>query len=299
MNRYTRIIVDEAERRGIEVTVLDALTGELELRFAGRRVFTIQSLSELASAVALRRCDDKVRTRRVLARAGIPLAPGRLATFDALDVEFLAEHRDIVVKPARGEGGQGISVGVTDPLALEPALVLARSVCEQVLLEQRVEGDDVRVVVIDREVVAAAVRRPARVVGDGTSTVAELVTAAGRVPVDATAAAVVAWQGLALDDVPAEGHVVLARRTANVHTGGTIDDVTDELHPALAELALRVVDAIGIPVCGVDLMVADVARPEAVVIEANEQPGLANHEPRPTAERFVDLLFPETRQRPH
>jgi GNAT-family acetyltransferase (TIGR03103 family) len=294
MNRYTRIIIDEAERRGIEVTVLDALTGELELRFAGRRVSTIQSLSELTSAVALRRCDDKVLTRRVLARAGLPLAPGRLATFDELDVEFLAEHGDIVVKPARGEGGQGVSVGVTDPLALEPALVLARSVCEQVLLEQRVEGEDVRVVVIGGEVAAAAVRRPARVVGDRTSTVAELVTAAGRVPVDATTAAVVAWQGLALDDVPAEGHVVLARRTANVHTGGTIDDVTDELHPALAELARRVVDAIGIPVCGVDLMVADIAGPEAVVIEANEQPGLANHEPRPTAERFVDLLFPET-----
>jgi GNAT-family acetyltransferase (TIGR03103 family) len=294
MNRYTRIIIDEAERRGIEVTVLDPVTGELDLCFGGRRVSTIQSLSELTSAVALRRCDDKVLTRRVLARAGIPLAPGRLATFDELDVEFLAEHGDIVVKPARGEGGQGVSVGVTDQRALEPALVLARSVCEQVLLEQRVEGEDVRVVVIGGEVVAAAVRRPARIVGDGTSTVADLVTAEGRVAIDATTAAVVAWQGLALDEIPTAGQVVFVRRTANVHTGGTIDDVTDELHPALAELARRVVEAIGIPVCGVDLMVADIAGPEAVVIEANEQPGLTNHEPRPTAERFVDLLFPET-----
>jgi D-alanine-D-alanine ligase-like ATP-grasp enzyme len=84
------------------------------------------------------------------------------------------------------------------------------------------------------------------------------------------------------------------RRTANLHTGGTIHDVTDRLHPALAVAAVAVAWAIDIPVIGVDLVVEAADRPDFVVIEANEQPGLANHEPQPTAERFVDLLFPET-----
>ncbi|MFI5044232.1 MAG: N-acetylglutaminylglutamine synthetase, partial [Acidimicrobiales bacterium] len=84
------------------------------------------------------------------------------------------------------------------------------------------------------------------------------------------------------------------RRTANLHTGGTIHDVTDELHPALAEVAVRAAEAIGIPVLGLDLMVPAPDQADYVIIEANEQPGLANHEPQPTAERFIDLLFPET-----
>ena len=87
------------------------------------------------------------------------------------------------------------------------------------------------------------------------------------------------------------------RRTANLHTGGTIDDVTDRLHPAIAEAAVRASRAIGIPVTGLDFLVPDVEGAEHVFIEANERPGLANHEPQPVAARFVDLLFPETRAR--
>ena len=100
--------------------------------------------------------------------------------------------------------------------------------------------------------------------------------------------------GRELDDVLASGEELEVRRTANLHTGGTIHDVTDALHPALVTAAVRVSRALDIPVTGLDFLVPDVAGPEHVLLEANERPGLANHEPRPTAERFVDLLFPET-----
>jgi D-alanine-D-alanine ligase-like ATP-grasp enzyme len=82
------------------------------------------------------------------------------------------------------------------------------------------------------------------------------------------------------------------RRTANLHTGGTIHDVTDRVHPVLVEAACRVAKAIDIPVVGIDLMVKSPTMPDYAFIEANERPGLANHEPQPTAERFIDLLFP-------
>ena len=84
------------------------------------------------------------------------------------------------------------------------------------------------------------------------------------------------------------------RKTANLHTGGSIHDVTEQVHPALVDAACRAARAIDIPVVGIDLMVRSPNRPEYVFIEANERPGLANHEPQPTAERFVDLLFPRT-----
>lgn len=305
LNRYSKIIVDEALRRGIEVHVLDARTGEVVLAFGGRQVTTLESLSELTSAVAFRRCHYKSHTRRVLEAAGLRLPPGRLATFDDGDAAFLEEWGDIVVKPDRGEGGQGLSVGVTDGEALEAALAAARAVCPEVLLEKRCDGDDLRVIVIDGEVVAASVRRPPQVTGDGSRTVAELTESlsadrseatggASRVPLDHTTAEVVRASGYGADSVLPEGDELALRRTANVHTGGTIDDVTATLHPELAAVSVEAARALDIPVVGIDLIVPAVDGPEYMIIEANEQPGLANHEPQPTAERFLDLLFPES-----
>jgi GNAT-family acetyltransferase (TIGR03103 family) len=305
VNDYARIIVDEAARRGIAVEVSDPDRGGLVLRYGGRAVRTFESLSELTSAVAFRICDDKRLTREVLERAGIPVPPGRAATFDGADDAFLAEHGALVVKPARGEGGCGIRVGVTTADELDAARREARRWSADVLLERLCPGDDLRVVVIADEVVAASVRYPASVVGDGRSTIAELIEAesgarqeatggASRIPLDDTTRRVVSQAGHTLDAVLDEGRRLSVRRTANLHTGGTIHDVTAKLHPEVAAGALAVARVIGIPVVGVDLVVEGVDRPDFVVIEANEQPGLANHEPQPTAERFVDLLFPET-----
>lgn len=304
-NEYTRIIVDEARHRGIRVTILDPHLGQLELTHGGRTVHAFESLSELTSAVAFRRCDDKVLTRRVLERAGLPIPPGRVATDDGDDEGFLAAHGSIVVKPCRGEGGDGITVGVTDRSGLAAARRAARTRCERVLLEAMVEGQDLRVLVIDGAVVAASVRRPPAVTGNGTHDVRTLIQDLSRrraaetggvstVPDDEITEAAVRAGGHELDDVLGDGVELVVRRTANLHTGGTIHDVTDQLHPDLAELAVRAAAAVGLPVAGVDLMVEAPDRPGAVVIEVNEQPGLANHEPQPTAQRYLDLLFPET-----
>ncbi len=91
------------------------------------------------------------------------------------------------------------------------------------------------------------------------------------------------------------GEVLAVRKTANLHTGGTIHDVTENLHPHLCVEAERAAEVLDIPVVGFDFLVPDVSEPDYVIIEANERPGLANHEPQPTAERFIDLLFPQTR----
>jgi GNAT-family acetyltransferase (TIGR03103 family) len=310
LNPYARIIAEEALRRGVRVEVADAESGELRLSVGGRTVVTLESLSEFTTAVAMSRCDDKRVTRRIMERAGVRTARGAGAREGDL-VEAAALLRAcgaVVVKPARGEQGRGITVGVTDEAGLERAVAGALQFCPDVLVEELVPGDDLRVVVIDQQVVAAAVRRPAEVVGDGRSPVAELVRSTSRrreratggesrIPLDGTTAEVVADAGYALEDVPPQGERIRVRRTANLHTGGTIEDVTDRLHPAVAEAAVRAATALGIPVTGIDFLVPDVAGPEYVFIEANERPGLANHEPQPVVERFVDLLFPETRRR--
>ncbi|MGZ5394546.1 MAG: N-acetylglutaminylglutamine synthetase [Mycobacterium sp.] len=303
LNPYARIIADEAMRRGIWVEILDAGAGEMRLSHGGRSVITRESLSEYTSAVAMARCDDKRLTRRLVSEAGIQVPKGRLATFDEQDHAFLEEVGDVVVKPTRGEQGKGITVGVSGSDELDAALARARKEHPAVLIEQRAPGDDLRLVVIDGKVVAAALRKPAEIIGTGHHKIRELIEAQSRrraaatggesrIPVDEVTEATVAEAGFTFDDVLPEGQTLRVRRTANLHQGGTIHDVTAKVNPHLSEVAVTAADAIGIPVTGIDLLVPDVTAPQYVFIEANERPGLANHEPQPTAKAFIDYLFP-------
>jgi GNAT-family acetyltransferase (TIGR03103 family) len=306
LNPYARIIADEALRRGIWVEVLDAETGEMRLTHGGRSVITRESLSEYTSAVAMCRCDDKRLTRRLVSEAGITVPRARLATFDEGDDNFLAEVGEVVVKPTRGEQGKGITVGVTaenGPEELAAALARARRHYPDVLIEQRVQGDDLRLVVIDGRVVAAALRMPPEIIGTGEHSIRDLIAAESRrrsaatggesrIPLDDLTEATVAEAGWTLDDVLPQGSRLRVRRTANLHQGGTIHDVTAVVNAELCRVAVTAAEAIGIPVTGIDLLVPDVTGAEYAFIEANERPGLANHEPQPTAAAFIDFLFP-------
>ena len=113
-----------------------------------------------------------------------------------------------------------------------------------------------------------------------------------RIPLDAETDQCIEALGMDMDTVLEAGQAVAVRKTANLHTGGTIHDVTAELHPELRSVAEKAARRLEIPVVGLDLIVRSPDEPEYVIIEANERPGLANHEPQPTAERFIDLLFP-------
>jgi GNAT-family acetyltransferase (TIGR03103 family) len=304
-NPYARIIINEARRRGISVDPIDPEGGFFRLSYGGRSVVCRESLSEFTSAVAMSICDDKRVTRRIANAAGITVPTQLTRHGPQQRAAFLAEHGSVVVKPARGEQGRGIAVGITSPDEMEAAVEAARGICPEVILESYFEGTDLRLIVIDYKVVAAAIRRPARVVGDGTSSIEDLIRTQSRrreaatggestIPLDAETERCIRDAGCSLADVPPAGAEIAVRRTANLHTGGTIHDVTEETHPDLIGAAIRVARAIEIPVTGIDLMVKSPREPDYVFIEANERPGLANHEPQPTAERFVDLLFPLT-----
>jgi GNAT-family acetyltransferase (TIGR03103 family) len=283
--------------------VIDADGGLFELRFGGRCVRCRESLTDLTTAVALSICDDKAMTRRIVEAAGVAV-PDEIEADDMDAVRAMLEkHGSLVVKPARGEQGRGVAVDLDDMADVERAIGVARQVSDRVLVESFHKGDDLRLIVIGFRLVAAAIRRPATVVGNGRDTVRELIArqsrrraaATGgesRIPLDGETERCVAKAGFAMDDVPPEGVAFPVRKAANLHTGGTIHDVTSLVHPRLVEAAIRVARAIDIPVVGVDFIVPNPTRPDYVFIEANERPGLANHEPQPTAERFIDLLFP-------
>lgn len=303
LNPYADIIIKEAHRRGIVVRVIDREAAYFELSHGGRTVCCRESLSELTTAIAMSRCQDKRVTRRVLTQAGLQMPEQQPVGSRSESLAFLSEHKRIVVKPAAGEQGFGVSVDVRTARALDEAIEQAGN--HDVILEQMVRGEDLRVVVIDHKCVAAAIRRPPIVVGTGSHTVRELIekqsrrreAATGgesRIPLDDETRRCITEAGYELDAiVPADVKVVV-RKAANLHTGGTIHDVTNTLHAALAKACRTASEVLDIPVVGLDLIVPSVDGSEYYILEANERPGLANHEPAPTAARFVDLLFPRT-----
>jgi GNAT-family acetyltransferase (TIGR03103 family) len=304
-NPYAEIILNEALRRGIRVSEADPERGLFTLSLGGRSVACWESLTELTSAIAAHRCADKSLTRQIWAEAGLRV-PEQLVYESPEQAEsFLAEHGEIVVKPAVGEQGLGVAVGLRDAGETHEAIAQARALSAEVLLESCHPGQDLRVIVIQQEVVAASVRRPAAIQGDGRKTARQLIQRLSRrrsrmtggessIPLDAETERCLTAAGYTLDAVLPADAVVEVRRAANVHTGGTIQDVTDQLHPALVEAALRAAEALAIPVTGLDFLVPDPGSADYVLIEANERPGLANHEPQPTAQKFMDFLFPSS-----
>ncbi|WP_225788241.1 N-acetylglutaminylglutamine synthetase [Pseudomonas sp. Marseille-P8916] len=306
LNPYARIIVDEAFRRGIEVQVDDAAAGLFTLSLGGRRVRCRESLSDLTSAVSMTLCQDKRLTQHALQAAGLQVPVQQLAGNADDNLAFLEEHHAVVVKPVDGEQGQGVAVDLRSHEEVSQAIEQARRFDSRVLLESYHPGLDLRIVVIGFEVVAAAIRHPAQVTGDGKHSIGALIEAQSRrrqaatggesrIPVDEETERTLRAVGLDYTSVLPAGQRLAVRRTANLHTGGTLEDVTERLHPVLADAAVRAARALDIPVVGLDLMVRDASQPDYVIIEANERVGLANHEPQPTAERFVDLLFPHSR----
>jgi len=193
----------------------------------------------------------------------------------------------------------------------------AREHGKDIVVEKYIPGCDYRLLVVGNKLVAAARRVPAHVVGNGQSSIAELVedvnrdprrseghaTVLSKIKLDAIALTVLAEAGFTPQSIPTAGQVVLIRRNGNLSTGGTAVDVTDEVHPLVAAQAVDAARVIGLDIAGVDVIAEDISHPlgpqGAAVVEVNAGPGLRMHlqpsegKPRPVGEAIIDLLYPD------
>ncbi|MBI1915875.1 MAG: cyanophycin synthetase [Planctomycetes bacterium] len=313
----TAAIVRAARHRGIPARRLnEGSLVQLGQGVRARRICTAETDSTGAIAEAI--AQDKELTRALLRAVGVPVPEGRPVS-SAEDAWEAAEELGlpVVVKPQFGNHGRGVATNLTTREQVQKAYLAALEEDEHVLVETYAPGADHRLLVIGDRLVAAALREPAQVVGDGRSTITELVAEVNRDPrrsdghatvlsfikLDAVSLSVLAEQGYAPDSVPSQGQRVLIRRNGNLSTGGTATDVTDQVHPEVAARAVEAARAIGLDIAGVDVVVLDIGRPleeqKAAVVEVNAGPGLRMHlepsagKPRPVGEAIVGMLFPD------
>ena len=248
------------------------------------------------SAVAESIAQDKDLTKRLLAAAGVPVPIGRPVT-DLEDAAKVVEEIGgwpVVVKPRDGNQGKGVTVNIVSHDHLAIAYKAAAEHGE-VMVERYLPGNDFRLLVVGDRLVAAARRDPPHVIGDGVHTVRQLVdkvnedprrgeghaTSLTKIRIDEIAIARLQVQGLTADDVPEQGRRVILRNNANLSTGGTATDVTDDVHPEVAARAIAAAQCIGLEICGVDVLAESVHRPleaqNGGIVEVNAAPGLRMH----------------------
>jgi len=311
----TGSIVDAAVARGIPYRRLTQ--GSLVQFGWGSRQRRIQAAeTDRSSAIAEAIAQDKELTKKLLDAAGVPVPVGR----EVSDIEdawlAMAEiAAPVVVKPKDGNQGKGVTVNISTREQLNAAYAAASAISEEVLVEKYIPGSDFRLLVVGKQLVAAARRDPPLVIGDGVNTVQALVgqmnsdprrgsghaTSLTKIRIDDIAVSCLAEQHLTLDSVPGKGTRVILRNNANLSTGGTATDVTDDVHPDLAASAVTAAQMVGLDICGIDVVCDSVLQPLEVqgggIVEANAAPGLRMHlqpsfgKGRPVGEAIVSSIF--------
>ena len=312
----TGAIVEEARRRGIPVRRLNNYS--LVQLGLGRNLHRIQAtLTDMTSAIGVEIAQDKDDTKRVLGNIGLPVPKGDVArTLEgALEVADEIGY-PVILKPLAANHGRGISGRLGDPDQLRAAWETSSSYGSRIVVEQFAEGRDHRVLVVNGKVVAVAERVPAHVVGNGKHAVRQLIEIGNsdqrrgyghtksltRLPTDRTTEEFLAANGRTMDTVPAKGEFVALRQTANLSTGGTSIDRTDEMHPDNITACEMAAGVVGLDIAGIDVLTPDISVPfrenGAVIIEVNAGPGIRMHthpaegQPRNVAAPILDMLYP-------
>ena len=313
----TEAIVKEAEAKGIPWMPMSArFLIQLGYGHTQRRIQA--TMSDRTGILGVELACDKEGTKRILGESGVPVPRGTVISyFDDLEAAIQqVGGYPIVIKPLDGNHGRGITIDIRTKEEAAPAYDAAKEVSPSVIVERYYVGRDHRVLVVDSKVVAVAERMPAHVIGDGISTIEQLIDRTNqdpnrgeghdnvltRIEIDRNSWQLLERQGYTLDTVLTKDEICYLRATANLSTGGIAVDRTDDIHPENVWLAQRVAKIIGLDIAGIDVVTPDISRPlrevDGVIVEVNAAPGFRMHVcpsigiPRNVAEPVLDMLFP-------
>lgn len=313
----TGCIVEEAARRGIPFIRLNRQS-LVQLGYGVNQKRIRATIASTTSNIAVDIAGNKDETKLLLEAAEIPVPKGTVVrTLEGLQEAVEKFGYPLVIKPIDGNHGKGNTTNITNWEQATKAFEGAKDYSRQVIVERFITGYDFRCLVINYKFICAALRTPASVVGDGTSNIQALIEKVNKDPrrgyghekvltqitIDQYTQKMLDDIGYTLETVPKKDERVMLKPTANLSTGGTSTDVTDEVHPANIFMFERIAKIIGLDICGIDVMATDLRTPLSenggAVLEVNAAPGFRMHiDPsegigRNVAEPVVDMLFPK------
>ena len=312
----TGCIVEEAVSRGIPYIRLNRHS-LVQLGYGVNQRRIRATIASSTGSIAVDIACDKEETKNLLGAAEIPVPKGRIVyTEEGLKDAVESIGYPIVTKPVDGNHGKGATTNITEWEGACIGLHAAKKYSRGVIVEKFITGQDHRVLVINYKYVAAAIRKPAAVLGDGKSTIQELIDKTNADPrrgyghekvltqisVDDFLMEMLNREGLTLESVVAAGREVFLKPTANLSTGGTATDITDLVHPENVVMCERIARIIGLDICGIDIMAETLSTPIKTnggsILEVNAAPGFRMHLepteglPRNVAEPVIDMLYP-------
>ena len=312
----TGCIVEEAVSRGIPYIRLNR-NSLVQLGYGINQKRIRATIASTTGSIAVDIACDKEETKNLLGAAEIPVPKGRIVYGEeGLEAAIESIKYPIVTKPVDGNHGKGATTDINNWEDAVKGLEAAKVYSRGVIVEIFISGLDHRVLVINYKFVAAAIRKPASVIGDGKSTIDELIDITNLDPrrgfghektltsikVDQFTLDILKDKGLTLESILPEGEELWLKPTANLSTGGTATDITDLVHPDNIFMCERIARIIGLDICGIDIMAKTLSEPVAEsgggVIEVNAAPGFRMHIdpaqglPRNVAEPVIDMLYP-------
>ncbi len=314
----TGSLVEEAESRDIPfIRLNDQSLVQLGYGVHQKRIQATTTANTNMIAVDI--AANKHATKKLLGDMGVPVPKGsRIRSLDELESTVKSVGFPVVIKPLDGNHGKGATIGITTMEDAKVAFEKAQEYSRWVIVEKQLIGSDFRALVINNQLIAVAERRPAHIVGDGEKTIEQLIEETNADPrrgyghenvltlidIDGQTMRLIRAKDYELDTVLPKGEVLVLKTTANISTGGTAIDRTDEVHPENVFLFERIARIIGLDVAGVDIIADNVSEPLSEsgggVIEVNAAPGFRMHlSPsegigRNVAENVIDMLFPRT-----
>ena len=312
----TGSIVDEAVARDIP-WIRMGTNSLIQLGYGINQMRFQATITCKTSNIAVDIACDKEQTKRLLDASSIPVAKGSICV-DEEDLEDTIKKigYPIVIKPLDGNHGKGASINVINWEDAVDGLAYAKKYSRRVIVEKFITGFDFRVLVINNQIIAAAQRVPAHIVGDGKNSITWLIDEINKDPrrgyghenvlteitVDRDTEELLEKMNYSLETIPTLGEIVYLKSTANLSTGGTSIDVTDMMHPENSFMAERISRVIGLDICGVDIMAPNLTEPlkenGGVILEVNAAPGFRMHLapseglPRNVAAPVIDMLYP-------
>ena len=313
----TKAILDAAEKRNIPYRRANEEYSLFSLGWGKNRKMIWGPETSETSLIGTEIAQEKDICKDFLYNHGLPVPRGEVATSlkEALEIaEYIGYP--VVIKPVSGNHGDGVFVNLKNPDELADAYSLAKKHEDYQLVEKYLPGEDYRALLVNNELVALANKIPAHVVGDGSSTIKELVELVNQDPkrgdehdnlltkikFNDEVMMNLEKKGLGLDHVPDEGETVFLTQTANISTGGTAVDRTEDLHPSLKNMLERVSKIVDLDLMGIDFIADDISKPADElnwgIIEVNASPGLRMHisptsgKSRPVGKKIIDHLYP-------